>query len=279
MPGLEGAAAVLDPPARQYEENPHSQAFYRDLFAAYDRTADLEQFAAGPQHTHRQLTDLLADHPSLRGRTADLVIVAHALPDSQPYGVTASYAGLLFGDDSHGFAVSEQGLSAPFTALRILTGFWRSGRTRRPVLLVLEQTTLPVRDPAVHGERPLVDSGALLAFGGEGRLALRDAKDVRLELTREELTARLNALVDQDPQGTLVVLGPSAARRLGPALRGPNRHEAAPGTHATGVWVALADNWVDWQARYRRIALCDLELTTDQGCMAVLYGDPDASGG
>ncbi|GGN56512.1 hypothetical protein GCM10012285_51090 [Streptomyces kronopolitis] len=279
MPGLEGAAAVLDPPARQHEENPGNHAFYHDLFAMFGEASDPDQFAAGPQNTHRHLTELLAAHPSLRERSADLVVVAHALPDSQPYGVTASHAGLLFGDDSHGFAVSEQGLAAPFTALRILSGFWCSGRTRRPVLLVLEQTTLPVRDPAVHGEHPLVDSGALLAFGGEGSLRLRGATDIHLEVAREELTVRLNAVVDQDPEGTLVVLGPSAAERCGTAIRGQHRHEVAPGTYATGVWVALADNWTSWQARYRRIVLCDLELATDQGCMAVLYGDPDASGG
>lgn len=213
MPGLEGAVAVLDPPARQHEENPGNHAFYHDLFAMFGEASDPGQFAAGPQNTHRHLTELLAAHPSLRERSADLVVVAHALPDSQPYGVTASHAGLLFGDDSHGFAVSEQGLAAPFTALRILSGFWCSGRTRRPVLLVLEQTTLPVRDPAVHGEHPLVDSGALLAFGGEGSLRLRGATDIHLEVAREELTVRLNAVVDQDPEGTLVVLGPSAAER------------------------------------------------------------------
>ncbi|WP_019548318.1 hypothetical protein [Streptomyces sulphureus] len=267
---LQAAGSVLDPPARTYQENPADLRFFEDLLERHGQRFDRERFLSGRHVDHRSLTDLLADQDGLRGRTADLIVVAHALPDVLAHGVTASHAALRFGDGVHGFSVADQGLAAPFTGLRIVSAFRASGRARHPVLLVVEQTTLPAHDPVVDdGPVRLVDSGALLAFGEDGPLRLGAGSDeVRVDLPADRLPELIRAQAHPDAGETLVVLGPDAPEPE--PVPGGHLHRVPPGSYATSVWIALADNWREWARRFDRVLLCDVDRRRGRGCLATL---------
>jgi hypothetical protein len=89
----------------------------------------------------------------------DLLILAYALPDLHPLKSTTTYLNYLLGGESRSFAVAEQGLRAPFTALRIADAYVRAVRYANLALFICDQTTLPYYDPVVH-DTPLAD-GAL----------------------------------------------------------------------------------------------------------------------
>ncbi|MFD0382058.1 hypothetical protein ACFQ2B_05425 [Streptomyces stramineus] len=95
-------------------------------------------------------------------------MLAHALPDLHPFTAVAPHLDLLLGSGATAVGISQQGLAAPFTALRVVAAYQRSGRSTRAVVAVLEQATLPVHFALAH-DTPLTDSGVLLLLGtGDG---------------------------------------------------------------------------------------------------------------
>ncbi len=81
-----------------------------------------------------------------------------------PFTAVAPYLTDRLGGRAANFAIAQQGLAAPFTALRIASAYARAGRAAEVVIAVLEQTTLPTPFPLVR-ETPLVDSAAALVLG------------------------------------------------------------------------------------------------------------------
>src|SRR6266566_6641940 len=164
MPNLRAAHAVVSPPRKPYAEDPAVLAFYRDLLRPFGREVDEELLRAAPQVDHCELVDRLVTKTDLGGVVPDLVIIAQALPDVTPFVAIGPYLDRQLGGRATNFGIHQQGLAAPFTALRAVCAFHRSGRSRLAVVAVLEQTTLPTRFPLVH-DNELVDSGVLLVFG------------------------------------------------------------------------------------------------------------------
>jgi hypothetical protein len=259
MPYLDMAAAVTAPAPKAYEDNPASLRFFRDLVEPFGLTVDEELLRSGTQISHRDLLDELFRDDVPRG-TAELVIVTHGLPDLLPFAVNAAHVNLMFGDHADCFAISEQGLAAPFTALRVIAAYQRSGRISRGVLVVLEQTTVPVPEPLIQ-QNKLIDSGVLLAFSGSGELGIEAVESC----PSAEAGSRIAKLAARDPASTLVVTGPD-----GPdGEPGAAVHRAAPGSYCTSVWLELARNWREWVARYACIVLGDVDQRTGRGHVAV----------
>jgi hypothetical protein len=258
MPFLDAASVVVAPEPKPYQEDPAALTFYRDLVEPFGVQLDEEVLRSGTQITHRDLLDHLLQEDICQSG-ADLIVLAHALPDVLPFAVNASHVNLMFGNRAESFGVSEQGLAAPFTALRIVSAYERAGRAERAVITVLETTTLPAPDPLVQDGK-LVDSGVLLVFGGAGGLRV-DA--VETHASAETLSRRLREL---DGKGTLVVTGPD-----GPgAVLDAKVHESAPGSYCTTVWIELARHWRTWQHEHETIVLSDVDARTGLGHLAVL---------
>lgn len=269
MAFLHAAGAVVSPPGRPFTDDlsdgsppPALLSFYRDLVEPFGCAVDEELLRGTAPVRHRDLVDRLAAAEGVRDAEPDLVVVAHALPDVTPFTAIAPHLNMLLGGAATSFGISQQGLAAPFTALRVIEAFRRAGRCREAVLAVLEQTTLPTRFPLVH-DTPLTDSGVVLLFGdgpvGEGtsgeeagpRTAGVESADGPAAASR-----RLAELAADDPEGTLLVLGPWADPRVPDGVR---TYRAGAGTYCTGVWLALARHWRDWRREARRIVLCDTE--------------------
>lgn len=261
MPVLTATAAVLAPPAGPYVRDEQRLAFYRDLVEPFGSEVDETVLGQAPQRSHHDLIDRLVD--GISSHRPEMVVLAHALPDIHPFSVPGTYLVRMLGGSGVPVGISQQGLAAPFTALRVLSAYQHT----ETALAVLEQTTLPTRFPLVH-DNNLVDSGVLLLFGGEGGPTLGE---VRAADDEAGLQAELSELVT-DPAATLLVLGPWCTTAVLPD--GVPVHRAGPGSYCTSVWLALAEHWQTWQRTYAAVILCDTEPRTGTTHLAVLRGQP-----
>jgi len=267
---IRGAATVLDPPARPAPEISGLLEYQHDLLAQFGVEPADDQLAKGRNVTHTHLVDhLLAGiSPAERGPEPDLVLVAYALPDVHPFITTASYLNWRLGSTAQSFAVSEAGLLAPFWALRIASAHHRMGRCRQLALAVLEQTTLPNRDPVTEGG--LVDSGALLLIGAEPDEPRRPSNrrlavgPVRTRVTPDDVRAELKRLA-LDHENVLLVIGPQVD--VG-EFQYADVWRAEAGSYCTSVWRAMADNHADWAFKHEAVVLYDVDRRTGSGATA-----------
>lgn len=268
-PAVRAACSVVAPPGRPYRPHPPTSAFYRDLLAPFDVAVDESLLRAGRNVFHQDLVDRLIEDDRVRSCAPELIIVSYALPDVHPFTTVASYLNMLVGGGAAtSFGISEQGIAAPFTALRIAASFARAGRCQQVLIAVLEQTTLPQRFPLVH-DNALVDSGVLLVLGGSDGPRVTG---VETAADPSQTSSRLAELAGKDPERTLLVLGPWVAES-GLAERFTCQ-QVDPGCYATSVWVALAAQWQAWQDAYDTVVLCDTEPRTGQGHLAILRSEP-----
>jgi hypothetical protein len=246
---LTAAAAVRAPVREEEFDQALAADFFRDLLGPFGAEPDDERLARGSRVQHRQMARTLVATEGIRDRRPQLIVITHALPDLVPFTAVAPMLAEQLGGAATCFAISEQGLAAPFTALRVAAGYHRSSRADEVVLAVLEQTTLPQPMPLVDNHA-LIDSGALLVLGraGGGGMALCRAG-------RSATVADALSGLPADDR-TQVVLGSWAGE---PVPAGYAVHRAEPGSYCTGVWLELAENWAAWQERYRSVVLCDTD--------------------
>ncbi|WP_030177304.1 hypothetical protein [Streptomyces sp. NRRL S-813] len=267
MSGLavRAAAAVRSPRGRAPGDTSAALDYYRDLLTPFGEKPDEELFGRGSHVHHRDLADLLVADDGVGRSRPELLIVTHALPDVVPFTAVAPYLTDHLGGRAANFAIGQQGLAAPFTALRIASAYHRAGRAAEVVLAVLEQTTLPTPFPLVQ-ETPLVDSAAALVLGAFTGAGLRF---VRAHSAGSVAAALDGSALDRDlgDGGTLLVLGPWVTEDV---PEHAEVHRVAPGSYCTSLWLELADHWQEWQRSYRRIVLCDTDPRSGRTHVALL---------
>lgn len=250
---LRTAAALLRPAPQQYRPDEEILRFYRDLLGP--RGSELDENLAR-RGTNIAFTDLaeraFRAAPGAVPASPDLLVLAYALHDLHPLTTVSSRLNHQFGGQSRSFAISEQGLGAPFTALRIAQSYARSGRCDSAALFVLEQATYLYPVPFASEHR-LTDSGVYLLFGPDG-----DGWEP-CGLYTERDPGGLRRLLRSMPPGSLVVAGPWTD----PAVldgTGLSCHRVTPGSYATSVWSALASHHRHWADQYRHLVLCDTDV-------------------
>lgn len=187
----------------------------------------------------------------------DLIIVAYALPDPHsPEMTLVPHLSNMLGGQSIGFAISEQGLAAPFTALRVADAYARSRRCSNAALFILEQATFPYRLPSGQ-DGDLVDSGVLVFLGRGGSW---DVAGVRSAGPRTGPAELIRVPAGHCAQEVLLVTGPWIDP--GAAALGLKIHQAPPGSYCTSVWLELARHHQDWARDYKTIVLLDTDPGT-----------------
>jgi hypothetical protein len=272
---LQAAAAVVRPEARPHHPDARLDAYHRELLAPFGIRVDDELFRRSPNVGFSELAvDALAALPR-RISSPDLLILSYGLPDMYPLKSTTSQLNHVLGGGSRSFAVCEQGLHAPFTALRIGDAFTRSGRCSSLALFVCEQTTLPYHDPLVH-DTPLTDSAALLYFDTSGRWQFSQGQAAGPGEPLGPVVAKL--LGDSGDAGygdgpALVVAGPWVNRQELAGSATPV-HFVAPGSYCTSVWLDLARHHQAWADTYTALVLCDTDPRTKRSHAALLRKAP-----
>jgi hypothetical protein len=267
---LQAAAAVVRTDARPYEPDAVLDAYHRELLAPFGIDVDDELFKRSRNIGFPQLAvDALTALPR-RITDPDLLILSYGLPDMYPLKSTTSHLNHLLGGGSRSFAVCEQGLHAPFTALKIGDAFTRSGRCSSLALFVCEQTTLPYHDPLVH-DTPLTDSAALLYFGTGDGWQFAQGLAAGPGESLGPVVAKL--LGDTADGSALVVAGPWVNRQELAAETTPV-HVVAPGSYCTSVWLDLARHHQSWAQSYDALVLCDTDPRTERSHAALLRKAP-----
>ncbi|NGM14111.1 hypothetical protein O3597_07340 [Verrucosispora sp. WMMA2044] len=265
---LRGAAALVRPDGLPYEPDEALLAYHRDLLAPYGIEVDEDLMKQSRNIGFRELAEELMDRRPSPFGPPDLLILAYGLPDRYPLKTVTTRLNALFGGRSHSFAVSEQGLQAPFTALRVAEAYTRSGKKASLALFVCEQTTLPYRDPLVH-DTPLLDSGVLLYFDTDSRSGFRftASRVAGADVPLGDLLAGHRTALPPGP--TLLVAGPWPADDQLSGVDLPV-HRCQPGGYCTSVWLDLARHHEEWATRYANLVLCDTDPRTGRSQLAVL---------
>lgn len=191
-----------------------------------------ELFDAG--HSHGEMAAPLIEELD-DGRPVDVLVLAQRMHDVRPGRATATYLGSRAPGAPLAFAVCDQGSASPFTALRMLDAYARSGVCARALLLVVEQATLhyepitPTRLPDRHTAVAL-----LLESSATARITVR------------QFAGNIPSTIDSD------------AVQL----------RSAPGLPLTGLWWELAAGLDKWAGR--QVVLADYDPDVDLSSMATI---------
>ena len=260
---LRAATALVRRDRLPFEPDPDRDAFQRYVLDQFGVELDLERMRRSPNIGFTELAEGVIDAFPRPLEHPDLLIFAYAIPDAFSVTAITPHLNHLLGGRSHSFSVSEQGLRAPFTALKIADAYARSGRCDTLALFVCEQNTVPHPDPLVD-DHPLVNSAALLYFDRGGGY---EFAGTRAGANLDELVSSMTA--GFDARSTLLVAGPWAApERL--ATTGLPPYRCEPGSYCTSVWLELARRHTDWAGSYRHVALCDTDPRTGSSQVALL---------
>jgi 4-hydroxymandelate oxidase len=265
---LAGAVQLSFGPADRYPDV-NALAHYRDLAAAFGVGFDPELLDKGNRNTFT--TMCLATLAAL-GELAeplDLVVLAHAVPDIDVTGFAASALSHRMSGEPPAFAVGDQGVATPFTALGIAAEYLRGDDTKRVLVVLLDQLTVPYRTPLPARQEPDTDAavGLLLAAdpAAGGGLAVHQIADVDPADVPTILPSMLRELTATSAAPVVIAgSGLDAIRDL-PDLGVPVV-ETPPGRPTTGLWCDLQvqpDAWV--------IAI-DYDRTLRYLCAAAIHG-------
>ncbi|WP_304452947.1 hypothetical protein [Nocardiopsis sp. YSL2] len=157
-------------PDAEVSEAPRLQSdvdeYLGDMLAAYGHAYQGLRSREPSQTAYNRLARHLLDEAHSSVGRIDRVVLAYALPDSQQgYSVCASMVHSSPGLAT-AFAVSDQGVTSPFTALRVAGGTLRGDSGERALVIALDQGAIPW-EPPPETPVPGRDLGAALLLGGE----------------------------------------------------------------------------------------------------------------
>ncbi|MEV0408888.1 hypothetical protein [Actinoallomurus sp. NPDC050550] len=186
------------------------------------------------------------------GAPIGLVVLAHGTPDSEP-GWPACFLTWRLPGAPPAFAVADQGVVTPFTALRVAGARIRADGPRRAIVLIMDQRTLvpPPRPAGAADARiPLRNRAVALVLDERGTLGTLTA-GVEPGVGPKRAGGFLAGLAET---GQPVLTGPALASWDGP----PNRVRASVGAPCTGLWALAAEGLDRWRAAgVRRVHLLD----------------------
>lgn len=176
------------------------------------------------------------------GAPVDLLILAHRLHDRDLGRPTATYLSSRCPGAPLAFAVCDQGVAAPFTALGAIEAY----APRRALLLIVEQPILPyeLAEPVAMPDRAV-------------------AVALRLERSAGRITVRQRTAVPPDEAGA--ALSALAADRGDVVVR-----NGVPGQPFTGVWWELSRGLSEWQTRGELVHVAEYDRSLGYLCVATL---------
>lgn len=294
----------------QFPELAGLVGFFTERAAPYQAEfgVEIDTTLPGNHNSYSYLsTRLLAQ---LTSEPPDLVVIAHALPDcGQSTSISGHVQRYLSGEPMI-FAISEQGRTTAFTALRMALALARTGTYQRIAVLALDQGTIAFPpDPALTGLDFATDHtvGLLLTSDGRDELtALRQLTGISADssssgsadshsaltaiLTTELVKSAVPAIADRE---LVFVLGDGLTdKKLGGELteeldrsadlaelyRGRYRIRQAPtGQLCTAVWSELARELNRSDAAERTVVAA--EYDRELGYLSLLRLDVPSSSG
>ncbi|MEV5981354.1 hypothetical protein [Streptomyces sp. NPDC052114] len=232
--------------------------FYADLVTAGGLPVDEEAFTGGRTTYAAMVSAML---PELAPRDDfDLVLLAHATPDATPgwplsrLERSATRTGLAF-------AVSDQGATSPFGALRMAVNGIAVQDAGRALVLIAEQRAVYHRGPIPEDLRARHDTAVALVLDTSGELGALDCHQ-HAGVAPADVPGRLAAQAPPAGEGTdrpVLIAGAGLTRHWGAAPDGFEVHTVPDGMPAAGIWWALAGRLADPRRAGRTVVLADYD--------------------
>lgn len=244
--------------------------YLADMTRPYRLPLREELFDQPTGHFYGDMAAALVSQTVSPAEPVDLIVFAYAIPDVRPGRSTAAHFSYMCPGRPMAFAVYDQGAAAPFTGLRLIREYVRSGDCRRALLVVAEQgavhyelaspAAVPVRSAAV---------ALLCDTTGSGRLGtMRQHAGIPPDRAGDLLARELEELSDGRGD-TTVIVGNSLACHTASAMT--DEVIAAPsGQPCTGVWWELAGGLRSWAAQGRHVLLADYDPLLGYLCVSAV---------
>lgn len=255
--------------------DPSMRPYLADMVAPYGLALREDVFDAAAGHSYGEMAEPLIEAVTTADDPVDLLVIAYAVHDIRLGQSTATYLSGRCPGDPLAFAVCDQGVAGPFTALRAAQAYAATGACRRALLLVVEQS-------ALHYElaRParLPDRHAAVAFLLEcpattDPITVRQHTVASPEQAADALTKDAEIAGRQNSDTTLVIGPDLAAGRSHDHLGADEVIVAPQGQPCTGVWWELSARLRDWQSAGRRVVLAEYDPVVGRLCTAVVRFD------
>lgn len=269
---LAGYRRQLFDTASSTATDPRLQVYMADMAAPYGLAYHDEVRQAGLGQSFAEMCQPLVESLVPAEQPVDLLVLAFQLHDVRPGQARSIYLGHICPGDPLALSVCDQGSAAPFTALRLIQTYARTGIGRRALLLMAEQGTvhydlprpapLPQRQTAVA---LLLDADA----AGPALAPVRQHAAVPPERVRSVLAAELGTA--GDPTGRTLLLGAGLTADDVADIPAEAVLPTPAGQLCTGAWWQLADE--RWQSASGQLVLADYE--PDLGYLSISMVQPD----
>jgi hypothetical protein len=140
--------------------------YFSDLYQFHQEDLSYDSFQDGAQYTNITIGDAIftALKKEHHLSSFDLMIIANWSCDFDPdYAATGPYFLWRHQFDCNNFDISEQGTLGPLTALKIIKQYQTLQNSKKAMLLVTEQTTIP-RNKERYDLIPAQDGGVALCL-------------------------------------------------------------------------------------------------------------------
>lgn len=226
-------------------DQPVERVFFPDLARYSGIPCQEDVVRTGRGNTFEGMGLALLSDLGEHGGDIDLLILAYSTPDLLPSKMTAPALAELFPGSPLVLAVTDQGRSAPFTALALARGYALRHGFRRALVMAFDQSLLPYATPQSDDQRIDGDGAValLLEAGPDGSAGagyqVRQTSGLAPERVPGELQRLLVALA---PEGSgLLLAGPGVDRDWVPPRAAASVRWAPAGYPCTALLGGLAE--------------------------------------
>ncbi|MBQ1026062.1 hypothetical protein [Micromonospora sp. C95] len=238
----------------------HDRIYFTNLLASYGLPAP-DHFAAAGRVTFTELVAALLSDLGAQLSPFDLALMTSVTSDSE-LGWPMCYLRHVLPDTGLAFAVADQGVVAPFTALHLAVQRVRTGGARRVLLVMLDQAALLHDGQVPDRMRVEGNAGVALALDASdtGGAAVSAVHSRRVD--RSDVAGLWTRLVGQARDSSDLAI--TAVCGLGlldtlPASPPAETAAPAPGVPCTGIWQTFLTRLPQWRTTGRRLLLADYD--------------------
>lgn len=227
--------------------------YFRDLSRAHSLETPEPELGSATGNTHMSMVRQLLTKVDV-GEGFDYAAVAMSVPNSDPLQSMMSWLVDTLPGRATPLGVTDQGVVAAFTAIRLLSAYTSGERTTRALLVCLDRKYAPFQEDMRGEPVPTVDSAVAMVF--DNSVAGELSVVARTGVGQGEVADRsLPDLLDTD-SGLEHIVGHGLAEAN--PDRSPHVRTAREGAPCTGVWTEFAA-WFASRSGRREAVVADYD--------------------
>lgn len=253
--------------------DPDLRVYLGDMTRPYGIALREDLLDRGVGHTYAEMAEELIADVVREDEPVDLLILGYAIHDARPGQSTALYLSDVCPGRPHAFTVADQGIAAPYTAMRLASEYLRTGDSMRALIVIAEQDALhyeppeqpdaPLRLPEGHHAVAVLFEG----MGAAGLSSVRQFAGIAPGAVRDVLVAQLSEPPEADTERRVLVLGGGLSKDDADGLGFGDVIVAPAGQPCTGVWHEFAQGHAEWVRRGAVVTLADYDRQLRTLCL------------